>query len=63
MPSLSPGGVSDPRRCGVRFMSVSLLAAGTEGDRHAEEGATFAQGSQREERTGLGPNSTPCTVV
>lgn len=44
-------------------MSVSLLAAGTEGDRHAEEGVTFAQGSQREERTGPGPNSTPCAVV
>lgn len=44
-------------------MSVLLLAAGTEGDRHAEEGVTFAQGSQREERTGLGPSATPQTVV
>lgn len=31
------------------FLSVPLLAVGTEGGRQAEEGATFAQGKQREE--------------
>lgn len=35
---------------------MPLLAVGTEDGRQAEERATFAQGKQREERTGLLPN-------